>query len=255
MVKDNVSICTATIHQRHDSSEMVDAEMESPIPASSFRSSKEEHSSSSVDLKKKRKLQYDLGILDMPSPKHRLTVGANILEEPSIRETHNRLEQCLEESENDNSFIGAYDKSMASDVKVLDECSITLTINYGQSSTSLNNYTNEVTKRYFYSPKSRGIKKMSDSATADLEKALQYDPGYKVAEEIYPVFGLDHAILEFESEDNAETESMILYTNDVAPHSFIRSSGCWNLGQDVPLGAKKPTIDKEFEQYFSSLML
>lgn len=191
--------------------------MESPLPTA--RSSEEEHSPSSVDLKKKRKLQYEVCILDMPSPKHRLTVGANIIEEPSIRETHNDLEQCLEESENDNSFIGAYDNLVASDVKDLDEYSITLTINH------------------------------------DLEKTLQYDPGYMVAEEICPVSGLDHAILKLESDDNAETESMILYTNDVAPHSFMRSSGCWNLGQDVPLGAKKPTIDKEFEQYFSSLML
>lgn len=226
---------------------MADLEMESLTPTASFRSS-EEHSSSSIDLKKKRKLQHDLSILDMPSPKQRLRIGTNIFEEPIIRETQNDLEQ--ENSENDsNSFVTTYDNLMASDVKVADENSITLTVHQEQPSTSLNNSSNRVNKDSLYSLESRGFKEVSDATTADLEEILQLDLGHKVAEEMYSSFE------EFESEGDAETESLVLYSNDVAPHSFLRSSGCWNLGQDAPLGIKKPTIDQEFEQYFSSLML
>ncbi|ONK67737.1 uncharacterized protein A4U43_C05F3220 [Asparagus officinalis] len=44
-----------------------------------------------------------------------------------------------------------------------------------------------------------------------------------------------------------------IYSNDVAP--FLLASGKCSIEQDARLGTSKPTIDQEFEQYFSALML
>lgn len=55
-----------------------------------------------------------------------------------------------------------------------------------------------------------------------------------------------------ELEDENDEDAM-LYSNDTA--TFLLASGRWGLGQDARLGTRKPTIDQEFEQYFSSLML
>ncbi|KAL0309873.1 UNVERIFIED_CONTAM: protein FAR-RED ELONGATED HYPOCOTYL 1, partial [Sesamum radiatum] len=47
----------------------------------------------------------------------------------------------------------------------------------------------------------------------------------------------------------------LLYSNGVAPINYVLSSGRWSVAQDTQPGTRKLTIDKEFEQYFSSLML
>lgn len=44
-------------------------------------------------------------------------------------------------------------------------------------------------------------------------------------------------------------------SNGVISDNFVLSSGRWNLNQDTEQGPEKMTIDKEFEQYFSMLML
>ncbi|KAL0338300.1 UNVERIFIED_CONTAM: protein FAR-RED ELONGATED HYPOCOTYL 1 [Sesamum angustifolium] len=49
--------------------------------------------------------------------------------------------------------------------------------------------------------------------------------------------------------------SDLLYSNGVAPINYVLSSGRWSVAQDTQPGTRKLTIDKEFEQYFSSLML
>ncbi|KAJ8754261.1 hypothetical protein K2173_002161 [Erythroxylum novogranatense] len=47
----------------------------------------------------------------------------------------------------------------------------------------------------------------------------------------------------------------ILYSNTANPNIYVLSSGRWNLNQESQPGTRKPTIDQEFEQYFSELML
>ncbi|KAL1549221.1 protein FAR-RED ELONGATED HYPOCOTYL 1-like [Salvia divinorum] len=46
-----------------------------------------------------------------------------------------------------------------------------------------------------------------------------------------------------------------LYSNEATDSNFVLSSGRWSVNQDSHKGTRKPTIDKEFEQYFSALML
>lgn len=57
----------------------------------------------------------------------------------------------------------------------------------------------------------------------------------------------------FEDCTDKEPENM-LYNNGVAPN-YVLSSGRWTINQDTQQRPKKLTIDKEFEQYFSTLML
>uniref|UniRef100_A0A7N0U4G8 Uncharacterized protein n=1 Tax=Kalanchoe fedtschenkoi TaxID=63787 RepID=A0A7N0U4G8_KALFE len=49
----------------------------------------------------------------------------------------------------------------------------------------------------------------------------------------------------------------LLHSNcsKVNPNMFVLSSGRWVINQDAQYVTQKPTIDQEFEQYFSTLML
>ncbi|KAI0531495.1 hypothetical protein KFK09_001051 [Dendrobium nobile] len=211
----------------------------------------------SVDLNKKRKLQYESANLDISSPRQRFRVGTNIFgqglvirggfpEEPIVRKIQNEPQESAKDS---NSFIGA------SDGKDSSENSITSTIHPNRTSTSLNSCSNEVFKSQLYSLESREMEELNDVVSADMKDTLQFDRGYNVMEDMHSGFGLDHAILELVSEVDVETETRFLYSNDVAPDSFRLASGRWNLGEGAPLGASSPTIDQEFEQYFASLLL
>ncbi|KAG6427550.1 hypothetical protein SASPL_111796 [Salvia splendens] len=46
-----------------------------------------------------------------------------------------------------------------------------------------------------------------------------------------------------------------LYSNEATDCNFVLSPGRWSVSQDKQEGTRKPTIDQEFEQYFSALML
>ncbi|XP_050212206.1 protein FAR-RED-ELONGATED HYPOCOTYL 1-LIKE isoform X2 [Mercurialis annua] len=47
----------------------------------------------------------------------------------------------------------------------------------------------------------------------------------------------------------------IFFSNPADPNTFVLSSGRWPVNQEAEAGTIKPTIDQEFEQYFSMLML
>nr|XP_027066550.1 uncharacterized protein LOC113692352 [Coffea arabica] len=51
----------------------------------------------------------------------------------------------------------------------------------------------------------------------------------------------------FEGYTDKELEEM-LYSNGATPNNYVLSSERWTLNQDTQQGAKKLTIDKEFEQ-------
>ncbi|XP_076900030.1 uncharacterized protein LOC143554055 [Bidens hawaiensis] len=58
--------------------------------------------------------------------------------------------------------------------------------------------------------------------------------------------------LEYECKQSMED---FLCSNGIVSNNSVLSSGRWNVNQDAEQGAEKLTIDKEFEQYFSMLML
>ncbi|KZV53401.1 cell division protease ftsH isoform 1 [Dorcoceras hygrometricum] len=68
----------------------------------------------------------------------------------------------------------------------------------------------------------------------------------------------EYSLSEYKIDDvNAEKELFnLLYSNGLAPGNYVLSSGRWSVDQDsIEEETKKLTIDKEFEQYFSELML
>ncbi|EOY07483.1 Far-red elongated hypocotyl 1, putative isoform 1 [Theobroma cacao] len=67
---------------------------------------------------------------------------------------------------------------------------------------------------------------------------------------IYSGYG-NYPIEEYQDKEIEE----ILNTNGANPNVYVLSSGRWSANQEAPQTARKPTIDQEFEQYFSTLML
>ncbi|KAJ4704651.1 Protein FAR-RED ELONGATED HYPOCOTYL 1 [Melia azedarach] len=58
------------------------------------------------------------------------------------------------------------------------------------------------------------------------------------------------------SEQFTENEiEEILNSNEENPNIYVLSSGRWSANQETQRGKRRPTIDQEFEQYFSTLML
>ncbi|KAL5549877.1 hypothetical protein UlMin_000053 [Ulmus minor] len=60
-----------------------------------------------------------------------------------------------------------------------------------------------------------------------------------------------------ESMENYTNEELsdVLSANGVNPNVYVLSSGRWTVNQEAASESRKPTIDQEFEQYFSMLML
>ncbi|KAA8516410.1 hypothetical protein F0562_016703 [Nyssa sinensis] len=66
---------------------------------------------------------------------------------------------------------------------------------------------------------------------------------------------LEHGNDSIEQCADKELEDMLYYSNGVNSNNYVLSSGRWVVNQETQPGTKKLTIDKEFEQYFSRLML
>lgn len=68
----------------------------------------------------------------------------------------------------------------------------------------------------------------------------------------YLYSGLDHLTAEHFTEKEIEET---LDSREGNPNVYVLSSGRRSYNQETQSGKRKPTIDQEFEQYFSSLML
>ncbi|KAK6943634.1 hypothetical protein RJ641_024736 [Dillenia turbinata] len=80
-----------------------------------------------------------------------------------------------------------------------------------------------------------------DHIPKDLEEQLNY---------------LESICSEYGREQCADEEIQdMLFTNDTNQNNYVLSSGRWKVNEENQVGARKPTIDQEFEQYFSMLML
>ncbi|CAA2989569.1 Hypothetical predicted protein, partial [Olea europaea subsp. europaea] len=126
-------------------------------------------------------------------------------------------------------------------------------------------------KNSLYSLESRSLTKSCSSKVASSNFSGEDDcPHHNFG--LYPSVNYEEHLLEltnhvdcscseyridgFGHSTDKELEDM-LYLNDVASSSYVLSSGRWTVNQDADTqpGTKKLTIDKEFEQYFSMLML
>ncbi|XP_010937591.2 uncharacterized protein [Elaeis guineensis] len=243
--------------------------------------STEELSPSRVELNKKRKLQYELDDLGLPSPKHKFgdrfnTSGRgslteerpkrveNLLKEISI-EIRDGLEQLEDSDDDSNSSIEDYDQTegyvtaMALDIDAESGKSFGKVVIQDWPSTSSNSFNSNILKSSIDFLNMRNMIEANNREQAEGD-GRQFDIGCETMEQRGPECEIcDHLFAEFGKSASehldATTKDEMLYSNDVAPNAFVLPSGSWSTGHDARLDARKPTIDQEFEQYFSMLML
>ncbi|CAN1304207.1 Protein FAR-RED ELONGATED HYPOCOTYL 1 [Linum perenne] len=220
------------------------------------------------EFNRKRKLAGDQ--LGLPVAKHECWDHHKFLTEPSptperSEEVDDRITRAIDENaqgkstdnnrmisdhesgNGSNSFLGDSDRTMSllSESKFGSEVSKTC-----PSSTSSFNWLSESSKDPQCS---------SDNATSsarDYDKFQAYDEEDDQMLEYEKRFGYEYT----EYNDSGiplgdEELDGDLCTSSVNPRVHLLSSGRWTVKQESQSGARKPTIDQEFEQYFSGLML
>lgn len=233
-------------------------------------------------LNKKRKLQAKQ--LGLPISKHKCWDHRLPLETPTIHEnqeekdliTHiikeNAERQAIDErpdpesDKDSNSFVGDSDSatSMYGEAKLEMEVSKIWPPN--RPSTSSFDWGNSVkdiqcSPDNFAAPRHAGREELTFVEGED-DHCCHYD-GLQVSQNPEePILEIESPLVYSCSEygtDNiepcADEEVDILYSNEVNLNGYVLSSGRWTVNQDAQSGPRKPTIDQEFEQYFSMLML
>ncbi|XP_055807651.1 protein FAR-RED-ELONGATED HYPOCOTYL 1-LIKE [Solanum dulcamara] len=230
---------------------------------------------------KKRKFQAEQ--LGMPLPKHMCSYHSSAecssshtgtaAKEPSacmiiVENTARGQDDDSElESENgSNSFSGDADSVMSHETKLdpgcLKPCSS------DEASTSSVNLCGNWSKNDLYSLKSRSVTKLmpdmlEQPPTGRGWGTLHHGSG------CHPSMDYEEHLLGFGNHEDCtcaecRTEGIELTTgkelenllnSNVNPNNYVLSSGRWTVNQDSQPSSPKLTIDKEFEQYFSMLML
>ncbi|XP_064953003.1 protein FAR-RED ELONGATED HYPOCOTYL 1 isoform X7 [Musa acuminata AAA Group] len=204
---------------------------------------KEILTSDGVKLNKKRKLQYALENLVSPLSKHKFGYRFRSIGHTIAAET--------EDVQNiDREMVAGGLKDGSEELG--DSCNDSNSISEGYDTTMTLDLDDEAEK-------SSG--KIGNKGNDSLEDIQLLESAYKGIDDLHPGYeDYDHNIVSELGKNNlehldAEIEDLMLYSNDVAPHALLVSPERWSSGRDARLGARKPTIDKEFEQYFSMLML
>ncbi|XP_077232776.1 far-red-elongated hypocotyl1-like protein [Tasmannia lanceolata] len=213
-----------------------------------------------VDLTKKRKLQAEQG--ELPLPKHKFRDRSSDTDDIQFAEkkeenpygctikgkTEREVEGGLEQSESmidSNVLMGESDTSMPIDAESK------LGIETGKR------------KMYYHDQPSTSSGSCSNNFRPNLEDVTQFEPETPCPEDKLLRLGMNYAYdicSEFGvgGQDqclDVAAKEMLLYSNEAPSNFYVLSSGRWGVNHDARAGTKKPTIDKEFEQYFSSLML
>ncbi|KAL1321578.1 protein FAR-RED ELONGATED HYPOCOTYL 1 isoform X1 [Arachis hypogaea] len=170
-----------------------------------------------AEFNKKRKLQSDQ--LDLVRPKHKCWVGSFCSEHASMSDENQVLESVH------NQMV-----KIRTDAAFLDERS------EPESAKDSNSF-------------------MEDSDTAiSVNKEAKLDVDTYLYENYaghaYSEDGKDGAELAIEE----EFEDFLL-SNGVDPNMYVLSSGRRNVNREAQSSTRPPTIDQEFEEYFSMLML
>ncbi|ESW12508.1 hypothetical protein PHAVU_008G119100 [Phaseolus vulgaris] len=202
-----------------------------------------------VEWKKKRKLQSDQ--LDLLRPKHKCWVGsyspghASMFDEnPILEGIHNYTgERSEPESAKDsNSFM--------------EDCDTAVSVNKEAT------HETDCENSYLYVNK---VSYMEEEAFVDSECIPHYadtdEQALNTDEEHLLGIGdfTGRECSEYGKESNEypvdkEFEDF-LFSSGVDPNVYVLSSGRWNVNQEVQSTSRPPTIDQEFEEYFSMLML
>ncbi|KAI3955380.1 hypothetical protein MKW98_018481 [Papaver atlanticum] len=220
---------------------------------------------SSVDLNKKRKLEDDQ--VDLPSPKHKCgdpasEQGGGVSEDGTRR---------LESPSGSNYFNFATAMSSYPDPKLEPNFLKVYTYNkpakfenvypktqiYDQPSTSYGSCGSNS----FKSTDETGTSVREGNSTINKEFGGEIlKDGVRFEENELPGFEkyTDCINSEYETMEECpimEDNDMNLDPNEAESNLFVLSSGRWDIDPDSRVDSRKPTIDQEFEQYFSMLML
>lgn len=208
----------------------------------------EMHSLNIVEWQKKRKLQNDQ--MDLLRPKHKCWVGsftaehASMFDEnPVLESMHNHtVERSEPESAKDsNSFIEDSDTAMSvnEEAKLEADCG--------------NSYLFVNRVRYIEEEAFVDSECIPPYVDADAQALDNHEEHVEL--EIFP----GHECSEYAKDSNEypvdkEFEEF-LFSSGVNPNVYVLSSGRWNVNQEAQSSSRPPTIDQEFEEYFSMLML
>ncbi|OWM81801.1 hypothetical protein CDL15_Pgr007839 [Punica granatum] len=213
-----------------------------------------------LDLNKKRKLQSEL--LGLPTPKHTCLGRGSAPScstfqgypelgqlQPIVtaKATYEEIGSGLESADGSNSFMeGSVSSTMSVSAKLLSTPSTSTAIwsSENQTYSSDSNEANEMEIR----AAEEDINSQSRGGPINLRQMLEEQLLEFTTHADYN--GID---LMEQSGDN-RTED-VLYSSGMNPNSYVLSSGRWIVEQEGQATTRKPTIDKEFEQYFSMLML
>ncbi|KAK1311879.1 hypothetical protein QJS10_CPA07g00159 [Acorus calamus] len=233
-------------------------------------------------LNKKRKLKNEQ--LGLPSPKHKFGEKSPTTEDSETGESpiKNKIDEQPEGSVKDsNSIVGGYHTLMTLDVGGESQTQTTNTHHHYVNQNLLNwpstsSINNNAFKDLIYSLESRSVHKPNDNdddneddddEISECKEISEYademmdEPEFPGLEDQIPGFGkyndyLYPRIMNRVNEISPEIACVEdIYSNGVNSNLHVLSSGRWNLNQAKRLGTRRPTIDQEFEQYFSTLML
>ncbi|KAK1563638.1 hypothetical protein Q3G72_030497 [Acer saccharum] len=234
-----------------------------------------------VDSNKKRKLRADL--LGLPAAKHKCWNGSLPLKSLAMEENDATLikvtaeggdfdEGSKQDSAYDsNSFEESSDSAMSGHGESKFESENGMTCSYQRHSSSSNNWSFCSFKDSSYSSDSTS---MTEGVVVDKQQTAfvgeEHPPSHHVdglhlavnfddppigygsfnVHDLCPGYGNDT-----EDQYTGKEIEDILHSNQVNPNSLVLSSGRWGVNQESEIGKRKPTIDQEFEQYFSMLLL
>ncbi|XP_027353450.1 protein FAR-RED ELONGATED HYPOCOTYL 1-like [Abrus precatorius] len=211
-----------------------------------------------IEWKKKRKLQTDQ--LDLLRPKHKCWLGSfssehasMFNENPALDNMHNymiksRMDAAFiddgsqpESAKDSNSFIDDFDTAMSVNEEAKHEA--------------------DCGNAYLYVNR---ISYSEEEAFVDSKCNPSYDdPDIQALKNHEELLGLgslsgheysEHAKDSNEHSVDTEFEDF-LFSNGVNPNMYVLSSGRWEVNQEAQSNSRPPTIDQEFEEYFSMLML
>jgi len=240
---------------------------ENPSEINSFQVNKA-FKNNVISFNKKRKLHAEQ--LGLPIPKHGCwdhsfasedvtvfekipkaeSLCTNIINRKTGGATMVNNESEPESGEGSNSFAEDSDSAMSTydEARLQPEYANTH-LSDGPSTSSVNCPSN-CGKYYSLGSRKDKVAFLSGGNPSSHHDGLQ---AFQNAEDDLLEFGnydADYNCLEY-----GESIEDILYSNGANPNKYVLSSGRWNVNQDAQSGTRKPTIDQEFEQYFSMLML
>ncbi|KAL7133857.1 hypothetical protein ABFS83_12G168200 [Erythranthe nasuta] len=195
----------------------------------------------SIDcLSKKRKLQDEL--LELPLLKHVCWHQNPELASSSIMaECDESFDQ--QSAKDSNSFHCDPDSIMSTDYDDESKPDIRYPEVYETS-------TSSYSEIHFYSSKSVSLTKSNPSQTESLSLTEQINvPNYQ--------YGIDPPSLPYEEHLEEFENLCVEESTDKELENYVLSSGRWSVNNqgNEQEGKKKLTIDKEFEEYFSMLMM